>query len=780
MVTICERIAGELSIPEHQVEAAVRLLDQGGAAPFIARYRKEATGGLTSSRLRAIEDRLRTLREIDQRRQAILKTLREQGRLTPDLDFALNAAGTKTEIEDLYLRYRPKRRSKATIARQAGLDALGASLLRDPSQVPETVAAAHVAPDKGVPDVATALDGARAVLIEEFSEDAALLAALRYLLWDRGRLLSHVVEGKQDAGAKFSDYFAAAEPIKNIPAHRVLAMFRGRKEGVLRLNVVLEDEPEMTPEGQPLSAAEERIAQHFGIRDEGRPADMWLLESVRWAWKTRLSAHIELELMTRAREEAEHDVIRVFAGNLHDLLLAAPAGPRRTMGLDPGLRNGVKAAVVDQSGNVLETTTVFPHQPRNEWDASIAVLTDLVARHQVELVSIGNGTASRETDKLIAEIMRKHPELRVSKIVVSEAGASVYGASAVGARELSDLDVGLRAAVSIARRLQDPLVEFVKIEPRAIGVGQYQHDVSQALLARALNATIEDCVSSVGVNLNTASVPLLGRVAGLNRRLAANIVAYREQTGPFRSRRSLLAVPRNNERIFEQAAGFLRVTDGDDPLDATRIHPEAYAVVDRIVAATGRAVPELLGQVDFLRSLSPEPFADGQFGVPTVRDIIGELEEPGRDPRPPFRTAAFKEGLSDLADLQPGMVVEGVVTNVANFGAFVDVGVHQDGLVHVSRLADRFVKDPREVVKAGDIVKVAVIEVDLKRKRISLSMRRAETRIAAPAPERERRPPKAPTAAPAAKPAREKPKPEPKKPGFQTAMAAAFDRLRQQ
>ncbi len=772
MVTICQRIAGELSVPEHQVEAAVRLLDQGATVPFVARYRKEATGGLTSSRLRAIEDRLRALREIDQRRQAILKTLREQSRLAPELEAALHAAASKTEIEDLYLRYRPKRRSKATIARQAGLDALGVALLQDPTEVAEAVAAAYVAPDKGVTDVATALDGARAVLIEEFAEDPDLLAALRYLMWDRGRLQSHVIEGKQESGAKFADYFAASEPIKNIPAHRVLAMFRGRKEGVLRLNVVLEEEQADAEAGR-MSAAEEKIAEHFNVRDDGRPSDAWLLETVCWAWKTRLAAHIELELMNRVREEAERDAIRVFAGNLHDLLLAAPAGPRRTMGLDPGLRNGVKVAVVDEAGNVLETTIVYPHQPRNEWDAAIAVLADLVARHEVELVSIGNGTASRETDKLVAEMMKRHPERRVSKVVVSEAGASVYAASAVGARELPDLDIAIRAAVSIARRLQDPLVELVKIEPRAIGVGQYQHDVSQAHLARALNATIEDCVSAVGVDLNAATVPLLGRVAGFNRRLAANVVAYREQNGPFASRRALLTVPRMNERIFQQASGFLRVHGGEDPLDTTAIHPEAYAVVDRVVETTGQAVADLLRNGQLLHGLSPEPFADEMFGVPTVRDIIAELEEPGRDPRPPFRTAAFKEGLNDLADLQPGMVLEGIVTNVANFGAFVDIGVHQDGLVHVSRLADRFVKDPREVVKAGDIVKVAVLEVDLKRKRISLSMRRSETRIATAAPEREKKP-KGP-----AKP-REKAKPEPKKPVFQTAMAAAFDRLRHQ
>ncbi|MGE5361812.1 MAG: Tex family protein [Bacteroidales bacterium] len=778
MVTICERIAGELSVPEHQVEAAVRLFDQGGTVPFIARYRKEATGGLTSSRLRAIDDRLRTLREIDQRRQAILKTLREQGRLDPETEAALHAAATKTEIEDIYLRYRPKRRSKATIARQAGLDALAFALVQDPTQVPEEAAAAYIAPEKGVSDVATALDGARAVLIDEFAEDAQLLAALRYLLWDRGRLQSRVVEGKRDAGAKFADYFAASEPIKNIPAHRVLAMFRGRKEAVLRLNVVLEDDVHPAGEASPMSAAETQIADHFNVRDEGRPADAWLLETVRWAWRTRLSAYVELELMNRARDEAERDAVRVFAGNLHDLLLAAPAGPRRTMGLDPGLRNGVKVAVIDEAGNVVETTIVFPHQPRNEWEPSIAVLADLMARHQVELVSIGNGTASRETDKLIAETLKRHPDLHVSKVVVSEAGASVYAASAVGARELPDLDVPLRAAVSIARRLQDPLVELVKIEPRAIGVGQYQHDVSQAHLARALNATIEDCVNAVGVNLNTASVPLLGRVAGLNRRLAANIVSYREQNGSFRSRRSLLLVPRMNERIFEQAAGFLRVFDGDDGLDATGVHPEAYAVVERIAAGTGRSVQELFGDVEMLRTLSPEPFTDEAFGVPTVRDIILELEEPGRDPRPPFRTAAFKEGLSDLGDLQPGMVLEGIVTNVANFGAFVDIGVHQDGLVHVSRLADRFVKDPREVVKAGDIVKVAVLEVDLKRKRISLSMRRSETRTVPAPSERERRPKPAAGAKPRPEKAKQQPA-EPKKPVFQTTMAAAFDRLRQ-
>jgi uncharacterized protein len=728
------------------------------------------------------------LRELEDRRTAILRNLRDQGKLTEDLEAALFAAETKARLEDLYLPHRPKRRSKATSARQAGLSDLAYALLTTPTLVPDEEAARFIAPSAGVADVATALDGARAILMEEFAEEPDLLGHLRAFLWDHARLQSRVVEGKQESGAKFADYFAAAEPIKNIPSHRALALFRGRKEGVLRLGLAIGEEKasEKTPEKaaeKPVEAApremsvpETMVAARFSIEDQGRPADAWLLETVRLTWKARLFSHLELDLMNRLRDEAENEAIRVFAGNLHDLLLGAPAGARTTMGLDPGLRTGVKVAVVDQSGKVVENATVYPHQPRNEWEPAVEALADIARRHQVEVVSIGNGTASRETDKLVAELIKKHPDLNLHKLVVSEAGASVYSASPIGARELPDLDVTIRGAVSIGRRLQDPLAELVKIEPRAIGVGQYQHDVNQARLSQSLDAVVEDCVNVVGVHLNTASVPLLARVAGLNRRLAVNIVSFREQNGPFKSRAELMRVPRMGEKLFEQAAGFLRIPGAADPLDGSAVHPEAYPVVARISEATGLPPVELIGNVTVLRSLSPDAFVDERFGVPTVSDILAELERPGRDPRPEFKTASFKEGVEDLQDLKPGMQLEGVVTNVANFGAFVDIGVHQDGLIHVSRLADRFIKDPREVVKAGDIVTVTVLEVDLKRKRISLSLRRPEARQA---PAAARRPK-------AAKPSREPqaargPKPEvkPKLPTVQTAMAAAFGKLRQ-
>jgi uncharacterized protein len=786
METICQRLASELSVRDAQVMAAIHLLDQGATIPFIARYRKEATGGLTDTHLRALEDRLRYLRELDERRTSILRNLRDQGKLTDDLEAAIYAAETKTRLEDLYLPHRPKRRSKATSARQAGLTGLASALVADPTLVPEQEAAQFIVPEHGVGDVATALDGARAILMEEFAEEPELLGHLRAYLWDHGKLQSRVVEGKQESGAKFSDYFAAAEPIKNIPSHRALALFRGRKEGVLRLGLatgsdkVADNPADPAPAPEPavreMSVPEAMIAARFGVDDQGRASDAWLLETVRLTWKARVFSHLELDLMNRLREEAEGEAICVFSGNLHDLLLGAPAGGRTTMGLDPGLRTGVKVAVVDQTGKVVETSTVYPHQPRNEWEPAIETLAGIALQHHVEIISIGNGTASRETDKLVADLIKRHPELNLHKLVVSEAGASVYSASSIGARELPDLDVTLRGAVSIGRRLQDPLAELVKIEPRAIGVGQYQHDVNQARLSNALDAVVEDCVNAVGVHLNTASVPLLSRVAGLNRRLAVNIVTYREQNGPFKSRPDLMRVPRMGEKLFEQAAGFLRIPDAENPLDRSAVHPEAYPVIERISQATGLATADLVGNTEVLRSLSPEAFTDERFGVPTVRDILAELERPGRDPRPEFKTASFKEGVEDLQDLKPGMQLEGVVTNVANFGAFVDIGVHQDGLIHVSRLADRFIKDPREVVKAGDIVTVTVLEVDLKRKRISLSMRRPEARQA-PAAVRRPKIAKGPRDQQQARGPRPEAKPKP--PVVQTTMAAAFGKLRQ-
>lgn len=774
MDTISDRVASGLGLNAARVAAAIELLDQGATVPFIARYRKEATGGLSSAELRAIQERLRSIRELDERRATVMRNLRDQGALTPELEAVMLAAETKNRLEDLYAPYRPKRRSKATSARQAGLSELARALLTDPSRVPEEEALSYVNTEKGVTDVLTALDGARAILIEEFSEDPDLIDELRCFLWKHGKLQSRVVEGKQESGARFADYFSAAEPISHIPSHRALAMFRGRKEGVLRLGLSLGEEKQDESGVREMSEPEARIARRFGIEDNGRPADRWLLETVRLAWKARLFSHLELDLMNRLRDEAEGEAIRIFSGNLHDLMLAAPAGRRVTMGLDPGLRTGVKVAVVDRDGQVLETATIYPHQPRNEWDASIEVLADIARRHHVEMISIGNGTASRETDKLAAEVMKRYPDLGLHKVIVSEAGASAYASSPAGARELPGLEVALRGAVSIARRLQDPLAELVKIEPRSIGVGQYQHDVNQARLSRALDAVMEDCVNAVGVKLNEASVALLARVAGFNRRLAVNVVAYREQNGPFRDRASLMKVPRMNERILEQAAGFLRIEGGDNPLDASAIHPEAYPVVERIAAAAGVAVPELVGQVELLRSFSPDSFADERFGTPTVADILLELEKPGRDPRPEFRIVTFKEGIDDIEDLKPGMVLEGVVTNVANFGAFVDIGVHQDGLIHVSRLADRFVRNPREVVKAGDIVSVTVLEVDLERKRISLTMRRPQQQQGAGAPRRKaERPPREHARGPKADQ-------RPKAPPVQTAMAAAFGKLRQQ
>ena len=741
MIPIARRIADELQVRVSQVEATIALLDDKSTVPFIARYRKEATGGLDDTQLRALAERLTYLRELEDRRAAIIESITAQGKLTPELAAVLDAADTKARLEDLYLPYKPKRRTRAQIAREAGLEPLARGLLQNPHLVPEEAAAAYVDPEKGVADAAAALEGARWILMERFSEDAELVGGLRQLVWERGEWRSTVVPGKETEGVKFSDYFSATERLKSVPSHRVLALLRGRKEGILRLAVVLPDEEGAAGPTEP----ERRIAGKAGIEQKGRPADAWLAETVRWTWKVRMLAHLEIESEQRLRELAETEAIRVFGRNLHDLLLAAPAGQRTTMGLDPGLRTGVKVAVVDGTGKVLDTATVYPHEPRKDWDGTLRTLAALCARHGVQLISIGNGTASRETDALAGDLIKRHPALALTKVVVSEAGASVYSASALAAQEFPDLDVSLRGAVSIARRLQDPLAELVRIEPKAIGVGQYQHDLNQALLARQLDAVVEDCVNAVGADLNTASAPLLARISGLNETLARNIVAFRDEHGAFKNRKQLMKVPRVGDRTFQQAAGFLRVTNGDNPLDASAVHPEAYPVVERIVARTGVGIRDLIGASAVLRTLKAEEFADAQFGVPTVKDILVELDKPGRDPRPEFRTAAFKEGVQAIGDLTPGMQLEGVVTNVANFGAFVDIGVHQDGLVHVSQLADRFVKDPRDVVKAGDIVKVRVVDVDLPRKRIALTMKLQDRAGAQPGgtrgPAADRRPP---------------------------------------
>lgn len=717
MSRINQIIAEELTVKKHQVTAAVQLLDEGSTVPFIARYRKELTNGLDDTQLRQLEQRLRYLRELEERRAAVLESIRAQDKLTPELEQALSNADSKTRLEDLYLPYRKKRRTKAQIARQAGLQPLADALLKDPTLTPDAVAKTYVNADKGVLDTQAALDGARQILMETFAEDAQLVGSLREHLWHNGLLSSRVVSGKEQDGAKFSDYFDYAEKISKVPSHRSLALFRGRNESVLTLKLDVEVKDGVA---HPCML---RIAKRFGIDHRGKPADDWLRETVRWAWKVKLRAHLDADLKARLRTAAEEEAIRVFASNLHDLLLAAPAGPRSTMGLDPGLRTGVKVAVVDATGKLVETATIYPHAPKKHWDASIDTLAAMARKHHVELVSIGNGTASRETDRLVAELMRRHPQLSLQKLIVSEAGASVYSASELAANEFPELDVALRGAVSIARRLQDPLAELVKIEPRSIGVGQYQHDVSETKLARSLDAVVEDCVNAVGVDVNTASAPLLTRVSGLNRGLANGLVEYRNRFGAFQDRKQLLKVPRLGTKTFEQAAGFMRIMNGATALDASAVHPEAYPVVKRIVTKTGHDVNSLIGDTAFLKTLDPQDYTDERFGIPTVTDIIAELEKPGRDPRPQFKTAAFKEGVETLADLRPDMVLEGVVTNVTNFGAFVDIGVHQDGLVHVSALANKFVKDPREIVKTGDLVKVKIMDVDSKRRRIALSMR---------------------------------------------------------
>jgi uncharacterized protein len=721
------RIAKAVGASVDQVRAAVDLLDEGATVPFIARYRKEVTGGLDDTQLRDLQEQLIYQRELEERRASILQALSDSGKLTEELERDIWAADTKQRLEDLYLPYKPKRRTRAQIAREAGLEPLAMMLWEDPMRDPETQAAAFVNPDKGVADVRAALDGARDILAEVFFENADMLEELREFLWKKAYLVSKVVPEKETdpAAAKYSDYFDYDEPIETVPSHRALAVFRGRQEGLLTVKVLLTEEEEALP----VHPCQALIARAHGIKNLGRPADVWLAGVVRWCWRVKCLASVEGDLLTRLRERAETEAIGVFGTNLKDLLLAAPAGHKGVIGLDPGIRTGVKVAVISDTGAVLDTTVIYPHEPRRDWEGSIHTLAQLARKYGSKLISIGNGTASRETDKLAGDLISRHPELGLTKIVVSEAGASVYSASAAAAAELPDLDVSYRGAVSIARRLQDPLAELVKIDPKAIGVGQYQHDVNQSELARKLDAVVEDCVNAVGVDVNTASAALLVRVAGLSSLQAKSIVSWREKNGAFAERRALLDVPRLGPKTFEQAAGFLRIPDAADPLDASGVHPEAYPVVQRIVEKTGLSVKSLIGNHDVLSRLKASDYTDEQFGVPTVTDILKELEKPGRDPRPEFKTAKFQEGVHEIKDLVPGMTLEGVVSNVAAFGAFVDIGVHQDGLVHVSELSDRFVRDPREVVKVGDIVRVRVLDVDVARKRISLSMRSREKAV---------------------------------------------------
>lgn len=721
MSLISEIIATELAVATSQVDAAIQLLDNGDTVPFIARYRKEVTQGLDDTQLRTLEERLHYLRELAERRVAILKEIEAQGKLTPELAAAIDAADNKARLEDLYKPYKPKRRTRGQIAIEAGLQPLADKLFADPTLVPEQVALEFINAELGITDVKSALEGARHILMEQFAEDADLVGALREHYWQHGVLTSQVKAGQEQAGQKFADYFVFAEKVNLIPSHRALAVLRGRNEGFLQINLEA-DYP-----------FENDIAAYFNISQQNRAADAWLLEVVKWTWQVKLKVQLEVELITRIRENSEQQAIAVFAANLRDLLMAAPAGMKTTMGLDPGFRTGVKVTIVDGTGKFLQYANIYPHAPQKQWDVSLQTLAQLCKTYNVELISIGNGTASRETDHLVAELMQKHPELKLTKIVVSEAGASVYSASALAAEEFPDLDVTLRGAVSIARRVQDPLAELVKIEPKSIGVGQYQHDVNQTQLGRSLEAVVEDCVNNVGVDVNTASSALLARVAGLNQQLAENIVSYRNQHGTFTDRTILKQVSRLGPKAFEQAAGFLRIMNGTNPLDCSAVHPESYPVVAKIVQTTQKDVRDLIGNKAELSKLDAKKFIDDKFGLPTVIDIIKELEKPGRDPRPEFKTAQFNAQVNTLNDLKPGMVLEGAVTNVANFGAFVDIGVHQDGLVHISALAHKFVKDPREIVKAGDIVKVKVLEVDLERKRISLTMRLEETAPAATA-----------------------------------------------
>ena len=722
--SIEHRIADEIGVRPAQVKAAIGLLDEGASVPFISRYRKEATDGLDDTQLRNLEERLTYLRDLEERRTAILASIDEQGKLTPELKAAISNAETKQGLEDLYLPYKQKRRTKAQIAREAGIEPLAFALLEDPDLTPDDEAQKYLNTDAGFADVRAVLDGARQILMEKFAEDAALLGSLRDYLGSHGHVRSAVVSGKEVEGAKFRDWFDFAEPLATIPSHRALALLRGRNEGILQVALVLDSE--LDPQGlQPgtQNPCEQRIAVRFGIKPQNRPADKWLADTVRWAWKVKIYTHLELDLMNELRERAEEEAIRVFGRNLKDLLLAAPAGQHVTMGIDPGIRTGCKIAIVDATGKLLDHATIYPHEPRCDWDGSLSTIARLADRHQVSLVAIGNGTASRETDKLVQEVIKRYPQAQLTKIVVSEAGASVYSASELAAREFPDLDVSIRGAVSIARRLQDPLAELVKIDPTSIGVGQYQHDVSQTKLARNLDAVVEDCVNAVGVDVNTASIPLLTRISGLTAGLAANIVSYRDTHGAFHSRDELKKVPRLGDKTFEQAAGFLRVPNGSNPLDSSSVHPEAYPVVEKIIIDLNKSIREILADSRALKGLNPAIYTSERFGLPTVQDIFKELEKPGRDPRPEFKTATFADGVEKLGDLHPGMILEGVVTNVAAFGAFVDIGVHQDGLVHVSALSSTFVKDPHAVVKAGQIVKVKVLEVDLQRQRIALTMR---------------------------------------------------------
>jgi protein Tex len=726
VANINQKIAQELGVRDQQVEAAVTLLDGGATVPFIARYRKELTGALDDAQLRTLEERLTYLRELEERRKAILDSIREQGKLDAVLEATILAADSKARLEDIYLPYKPKRRTKAEIAKEAGLEPLSELLLKEPQNDPKKVAKTYVDADKGVADVAAVLEGARAILVERFDEDADLIGELREEMWSKARMVSSVRKGKKTEGEKFKDYFDWSEPLHKMPSHRILAMFRGEKEEILDLQ--LDPEPQGQDQPKPAASAppgtyELKIMKRFAVSDQGRPGDKWLLETVRWAWRTKIQLHLNIDLRMRLWTAAETEGVRVFASNLRDLLLAAPAGARVTMGLDPGYRTGVKVAVVDATGKALATTAVYPHEPQRQWNEALATLGKLAVAHRVDLIAIGNGTASRETDKLATELVKLLPDLKMTKIVVSEAGASVYSASAYASLELPGLDVTMRGAVSIARRLQDPLAELVKIDPKAIGVGQYQHDLGEAKLAKSLDAVVEDCVNGVGVDLNTASVPLLSRVSGIGPSLAQSIVQHRDENGPFKSRKALKEVPRLGPKAFEQCAGFLRINGGEDPLDASGVHPEAYPVVRRILGATKSDIKALIGNSDIVRQLKPQSFVDDTFGLPTVTDILRELEKPGRDPRPAFKAAVFKEGVEEIKDLKRGMILEGTVTNVAAFGAFVDIGVHQDGLVHVSAMSKTFVKDPREVVKPGDIVKVKVLDVEVARKRISLTLR---------------------------------------------------------
>lgn len=716
---ICRMIAQELNVRPEQVNAAVTLIDDGNTVPFIARYRKEVTGGLDDTQLRTLDSRLSYLREMDDRRQTILKSIQEQGKLTPELEQEIIQADSKTRLEDLYLPYKPKRRTKGQIAIEAGLEPLADMLWNHPQTEPESEASKYLDADKGIIDTKAALDGARAIIMERIAEDANLLEKIRNHLNRNAELVSRVVEGKEQEGEKFKDYFNHNEPLSKVPSHRALAMLRGRNEGFLTLAMNADPEQE---EGARQSYCETIIADHYGVTLSSAPADAWRKQVISWAWHIKVSMHMETELMGAMKERAEIEAIEVFATNLKDLLMAAPAGPRATLGLDPGLRTGSKIAVVDSTGKVLATETIYPHPPQKQYDKSAQIVDQLVRKYNVDLIAIGNGTASRETDSFVADVI-KRGNLKVQKIIVSEAGASVYSASELAAKEFPNMDVSLRGAVSIARRLQDPLAELVKIDPKSIGVGQYQHDVSQSMLAKRLDAIVEDCVNAVGVDVNTASAALLTRVAGLSSTIAQNIVDFRDENGRFEARTTLKKVPRLGPKAFEQCAGFLRIMDGKNPLDASAVHPEAYPVVKAIAEKNSKDIKALIGDSAFLKGLHAVDYTDEHFGVPTVTDIIKELDKPGRDPRPEFKTATFAEGVNSVSDLEPGMILEGVVSNVANFGAFVDIGVHQDGLVHISALTDRYVSDPREVVKAGDIVKVKVMEVDVQRKRIGLSMR---------------------------------------------------------